>query len=66
LREQADNALATPEFTWNDVHEMVDRARWLIRNRIKALPEAVSQAARPARVIARNQFHSAREAAWRR
>jgi hypothetical protein len=40
LREQADDVLATPEFTWNHVHEMVDRARWLIRNRIKALPEA--------------------------
>ena len=40
LREQADYVLAAPEFAWSEVHEMVDRARWLIRNRIKALPEA--------------------------
>jgi hypothetical protein len=40
LREQADYVLAATDFAWTEVHEVVDQARWLIRNRIKALPEA--------------------------
>jgi len=40
LREQADYVLDAPDFTWKNVHELVNQARWVIRNRIKALPEA--------------------------
>lgn len=40
LREEADYVLTGPELTWKGLHDLVDKARWLIRNRIKALPEA--------------------------
>ena len=40
LRERADYVLDAEELERNAVHEAVTIARWLIRNRIKALPEA--------------------------
>jgi hypothetical protein len=39
-RERADYVLATDDLERGCVSKLVDQARWLIRNRIKALPEA--------------------------
>ena len=39
-REQADYVLRSADLQWSMVHAAVGSARWLIRNRIKALPEA--------------------------
>ncbi|HEX6750404.1 MAG TPA: hypothetical protein VF092_24130 [Longimicrobium sp.] len=40
LREQADYVLNSAELQWDRVHRAVRTARTLIRNQIKALPEA--------------------------
>jgi hypothetical protein len=40
LRERADYLLDSEELDWNTVHGAVNTARWLVRNRIKALPDA--------------------------
>ena len=40
LRERADYVLSGEALDWQLVHRRVRDARWLIRNRIKALPEA--------------------------
>jgi hypothetical protein len=40
FRERADYVLNSEELGWDTVHRAVRNARWLIRNRIKALPEA--------------------------
>jgi len=40
LREQADYDLDSAELQWDRVHRAVRTARSLIRNQIKALPEA--------------------------
>jgi len=39
-RERADYVLAADDLELGYVWKLVDQARWLIRNRIKALPEA--------------------------
>ncbi|HEX8244548.1 MAG TPA: hypothetical protein VF541_13675 [Longimicrobium sp.] len=40
LREEADYVLTRPEFTWNEAHNLVDRARWLIRTRMKSMSDS--------------------------
>jgi hypothetical protein len=40
LREKADYELRSAPLMWNMVHTQVRFSRWLIRSRIKALPDA--------------------------